>query len=124
MTQKPRTVEHAVLAIWASFGLFTLIAIIDRQSGAMSSGQFVSALLTYALLCVLPYKIGAGRNWARYVYAIFVALSIALMLAGETKGITKLALVMSYLTLPMQAWILYALFRPTSGEWFAARAQK
>jgi hypothetical protein len=119
--QKPQSVTNAVLAIWANIALFTLIAVIDRQTGAMKSGEFMSTLVANAIVCVVPYKISAGRNWARYVYAILIVLSIALMLGGETMGITKLALIMSYLTLPLQAWIIYCLFRSNSGAWFAAR---
>lgn len=119
--QRPKAVTNAVLAIWATVGLSTVVAIIDKQTGALSSDLFMGILFTYALFCVLPYKITVGRNWARYVYAILVALTLAMILAGETKDISKLALVFSYVMLPVEAWILYSLFHPDSGKWFEAR---
>lgn len=120
--QKPKYVNLAVMAIWATFIFSAAIAIIDRQTGAMTSGEFTGALFFTAILCIVPYKISAGKNWARYAYAVAVALTTAMMFAGESAGVTKLALIFSWLSLPIEGWILYCLFRRESGEWFEARA--
>jgi len=115
---KPVSVSNALLAIWVTLGISVLSAVAGRATGQLSSGEFFGSLFVYGLCAVLPYKIGLGRNWARYFYAIFMGLSIAALLAGERVGLTKIDMIISWVLLPVEAWIIYSLFKRESGEWF------
>jgi hypothetical protein len=123
LMKKSAPIRYAVLAIWVTIALSVVIAVIDRQTGAMSSGNFLGSLFIYAFVCILPFKISEGKNWARYVYAVVVALTTAVLFAGETQDASTLALIFSWFSLPLEAWVLYCLFRPGSGAWFGARSQ-
>jgi hypothetical protein len=115
---KPVSVSNALLAIWVTLGISVLSAVAGRATGQLSSGEFFGALFTYGLCAILPYKIGLGRNWARYFYAIFMGLCIAALLAGERAGLSKIDVIVSWLLLPVEAWIIFSLFKRESGEWF------
>ncbi|TXH09665.1 MAG: hypothetical protein E6R04_07505 [Spirochaetes bacterium] len=117
---KPTSVSNAVLAIWVTLGISVLSAIASRITGQVSSSGFMGNLVVYCLFAVLPYKIGLGRNWARYFYAILIVFTFAMLLAGETAGASKIDLIVSWLMLPVEGWILFSLFKRESGEWFEA----
>lgn len=115
---KPISVSNALLAIWGTLGISVLSAVAGRATGQLSSGAFFGSLFMYGLCAILPYKIGLGRNWARYFYAILMGLGFAAMLAGERAGLTKIDVVVSWILLPVEGWIIYLLFKRESGEWF------
>jgi len=56
------------------------------------------------LYVLVTIKIAAGRNWARLTYAFLVALECAVLV--------------TYLTLPLELWILWRLFGAQSNAWF------
>lgn len=115
---KPNSVSNAILAIWVTLGISVLSSVAGRALGQISSGAFFGSLFTYGLCAILPYKIGLGRNWARYFYAILMGLGFAAMLAGERAGLTNIDVVISWLLLPVEAWIIFSLFKREVGEWF------
>lgn len=117
---KPTSVSNAVLAIWVTLGVSVLSAIASRVTGQISSSAFMGNLFIYGLFAVLPYKISLGRNWARYFYAILTVLTVAMMIAGETAGVSKIDQVVSWLMLPIEGWVIFSLFKRESGEWFEA----
>ena len=115
---KPTSVSNAVLAIWVTLGISVLSAVAGRVTGQISSEAFFGNLFMYGLCAILPYKIGVGRNWARYVYTITMALGVAALLAGESGGLSKIDILVSWLMLPVEGWIVFLLFKRESGEWF------
>ena len=115
---KPTSVSNAVLAIWVTLGISVLSAVAGRVTGQISSGTFMGTLFLYGLCAILPYKIGLGRNWARYCYAIFMVLGFASIIAGESGGMSKIDIALSWLLLPVEGWIIFSLFKRESGEWF------
>lgn len=101
-----------------------LVAVIDRNIGAISPSNFMGTLVTYALLCIIPYKIGQGSNATRYIYAVIVAMTLLMLMAeGMSAEIPKLDVVSSYLMLPVEGFILYNLFRGESSSWFSGVKQ-
>ena len=115
---KPTSISHAVLAIWATMGICILSAIAGRATGQISSNNFIGTLITYGLFAILPYKMGLGRNWARYFYTVITAIGYAMIFAGETAGMSQIDKVLSWILLPVEGWIIFLLFKPESREWF------
>lgn len=115
---KPTAVSRALLVIWTTFGISAVLAVVDRMLGHLTPEAFLGTLILYMTLTVLPYKISQGRNWARYTYAVLAAFAAAMMVAGETAGATKIELVWAWVTLPLEAWIVYSLFTREANQWF------
>jgi hypothetical protein len=115
---KPTSVSNAILAIWVTLGISVISTVVSRVTGQITSAVFFGTLLLYGLYAVLPYKISVGRNWARYFYVVNAVLTVAVMLAGEYEGASKLDIIVSWFLLPVEAWIVFSLFRGTSTAWF------
>ena len=73
-----------------------------------------------AFYVLVTIKISAGRNWARLSYAFLVALECAALAAFGLDQATDLDTVATYLTLPVEFWVLYKLFDSVADAWFAA----
>jgi hypothetical protein len=116
---KPASLSRALFAIWATFGISAALAVVDRMLDNLTPEAFLGTLVLYMALTILPYKISQGRNWARYVYTILSVFAVAMLVAGESAGATKIELVWSWVTLPLDAWIVYLMFTHESNEWFA-----
>lgn len=118
---KPTALSQAVIAIWITLGLSALSAVVSKLLGWIASDAFFGTLFLYALFSIIPYKISIGKNWARYFYAVITAIGVAMMLAGEHEGASKLDIALSWILLPVEAWVLYSLFRRDSSEWFESQ---
>ena len=117
---KPTSVKYAEIAIWATIGVSSLAEVINRNMGVISPSNFMGMLVIYALICIVPYKIGRRSNAARYVYAVITAMSILMLMTnGISAGISKLDVILSYLLIPVEVFILYNLFRDESSSWFS-----
>lgn len=116
--EKPSSVARAEVGIWALTGISLAVAVVDRQSGAITSGMFWFVLASIALFCILPYKIGRGENWARYGYALSVAFTLAVLVSGEARTLPTLDLVTGLLSLPFELWLVTVLFRKDNSAWF------
>lgn len=117
---KPTSVKYAEIAIWATIGVSSLAEVINRNRGVISPSNFMGMLVVYALICIVPYKIGRRSNAARYVYAVITAMSILMLMTnGISAGIPKLDIILSYLLIPVEVFILYNLFRDESSSWFS-----
>lgn len=119
--QKPTSVKRAELIIWLSLVASTILAVFERQRNIISSGVFVATLVLYALYCIIPYKIGRGSNWARYVYAILSAAGFALMLSSDLKDSAHFEVILAWVETPFTAISLYWLFKSSSEPWFEKR---
>lgn len=115
---KPRSVTQAVIAIWVTIGLDFLVATIEGSTGAMSSGQLMLNLISCLLYGLLTNRISAGNNLARYVYAVLVAIEVAALFAFGLDDATGLEALVSYVSIPLEAWIMFMLFRADSAPWF------
>lgn len=116
--EKPSSVTRAEVGIWALTGMSLAVAVLDRQSDAITAGMFWFVLVSIAFFCILPYKIGQGANWARYGYALSVAFTLAVLFSGEARTLPKLDLVTGLLSLPIELWLVTELFRKDSSAWF------
>ena len=116
--QKPQSVVTAVYAIWATLGLDVLVTAIGGELPESSSATAGGAVLSFAVYGFLCINISRGKNWARNVYAVLMAAEVAALFAFDDTGASYLETVVSYLMLPVEAWILYQLFSSESEGWF------
>lgn len=97
------------------------MATIEGSTGAMSSGQLMLNLISCLLYGLLTNRISAGNNLARHVYAVLVAIEVAALLAFGLDGATELEAAVAYISPPIEAWIMFLLFRAQSAPWFVKR---
>lgn len=115
--KRPSAVNKAVVAIWFTLGLSVLGEGLNRYSGLTTTTHLVITLVLYALFALLPYRIGARRNWARYAYAVLVLLSVGQLFAPSQAG-TLFDILAARIGLPFEAFALVMLFRRESTNWF------
>lgn len=52
----PVGVKQAIVAVWITIGLSVLAALYNRWVGEITANEFVGYILTYAVVCIFPYK--------------------------------------------------------------------
>ena len=116
--QKPNSVKHAEILIWVTLAVTSIVSIIELKMGLISGSLLVSTLLLNCVYGIIPYKIGAGSNAARYIYAVLCALGFALLVSDVVPGMPQIELVVAWVELPVTLYTLYLLFNATSKPWF------
>jgi hypothetical protein len=127
----PRSVRLASMLIWtaATLGLLFNLALAFGYVGVPGARQGTlmesfNALFSFALLGLIAAKIRAGRNWARWVFAVLAVLGLigVLMMTVFAGTIMK--------ALPASLWIsgaintalqlaaLVLVFRGEGRAWF------
>lgn len=119
MEAAPSGVRQGILAIWITLGISSLSALIAKIAGMSSQGDFVGAIIVYALLCIVPYKLSNRSNSARYVYAVITATSLLFMAAG-IGAMNKVDLAVSIALVPVEIFIIFRLFQADASAWFTA----
>lgn len=122
--QRPQFIGTAIQLIWLTLALdaLTMGANYDGTPANLDSLTFNGTMLiVYAFVTL---KIAVGRNWARRSYAFLVALEFALVAAFGLSDATELEVLLTYLTLPLELWILYRLFGAEADVWFRAQSKK
>jgi hypothetical protein len=115
---KPLSVSRAVIAIWVTIALDALVIAIEGATGAMAADVLLLNSMSCVLYGLIANRIFAGNNFARYVYAFLVAIEVAALLAFGLEGATELEAVAAYISPPVEAWIMFMLFRAESTPWF------
>ncbi len=118
MIQRPRSVTHAVIAIWFTIALDFIVTNIEGFGDTMSSGQFMLNLISCSLYGLLTNRISAGNNLARHAYSILIAIEVAALFAFGLDDATGLEAAVSYVSIPLEFWIMFTLFRAESNPWF------
>lgn len=119
MESTPLRVKQAISAIWVTLALSALSSLCAKLSGLISAADFVGAVVVYAILCVVPYKLSNRSNATRYVYVVLLAASYLFMAAG-VGSLNKLDFALSILLIPVEIWIVFRLFQPEASAWFSA----
>jgi hypothetical protein len=115
--EKPARVALAVKAIWLTIWVDALMTVFGSESGDGAGLIFnFVLLLVYA---AVAHRISSRSNWARLAYAFLVALEVAALLAFGLGEASELEVLVTYLTLPLEAWILFNLFSSAGDKWFA-----
>ena len=120
MTSPPQGVKQAILAIWGTIAISACSALLAKVLGISTQSDFVGAILVYALLCIIPYKLSNRSNASRYVYAVITAITFLFMVAGMGT-LNKIDLVVSIVLIPVEIFILYKLFQSEATAWFTSK---
>ena len=122
--QRPKFIGTAIQLIWLTLGLdaLTMVASYDGSPANLDSLTFNGTMLIFYAFVTL--KIAVGRNWARRSYAFLVAMEFAMVAAFGLSDATELEVLLTYLTLPLELWILYRLFGVEADVWFRAQSKK
>jgi len=115
----PKNINQAIIAIWFTLVISAIAAVINKQIGAIDSGEFVFYLVLYGICCIFPYKISKGSNPTRYVYTILTVIGYLFLLGGETKDMTQLDVVLEISLAPVYGFIFFRLFSSEGNSWFA-----
>ena len=79
---RPQQIVHAIALLWISGGLGVAASVLEAQRTAESGAAIAFVLLTVlGLMAVMTVGLWRGRNWARVLYAVLVALSLATFLS-------------------------------------------
>jgi len=116
----PRSVANAIQFIWLTIAIDAVMMVASYDGSDANVDALIfngTMLLLYALVTA---KISAGRNWARRAYALLVAMELALVAAFGLSDASELEVLVTYLTLPLELWILIQLFRGEADTWFKA----
>ena len=119
----PQSVNQAVIIIWATLFVSTVVAVINKLIGSIDSSYFITGLITYGLLCIFPYKISRGSNPTRYVYVVITVITCFMLFAGITMNMPKLDVILSYFLVPVDLFIIYKLFSKDANDWFSQNRQ-
>ena len=118
--ETPSEVKQAVLAILATLAISTFLALYQKLTGSISSGQFIGTIIIYAFLCILPYKISNKSNPARYVYLLLTIVTLLMFFAVDYKK-HKIEFFVSFILTPIEIFIIYRLFQKESSHWFVSK---
>lgn len=118
---KPLSVIQAVFAIWGTLALDFFVTIFESLAGAMTSDQLVGNFVSLVLFGLLSLKIFNGKNWACHVYAVLIAVEVAALCAFGMDDATGLESFVSFVSIPIEGWVLFMLFRSDSAQWFGER---
>jgi hypothetical protein len=116
---QPSGVRQAVVIIWVTLVICTLVALIDKWTGNLGTGAFAFMLIAYAFFCIVPYKISQGSNAARYFYVVFSVMSALFTLGGDV-SIPKLDFLVTILLIPVEIFIIFRLFQGEASAWFTS----
>jgi hypothetical protein len=118
--ETPQSVTRGTIAIWASLFISAAASVVAARMGLLGAGELAFALLVYALLCIIPYKIGNGSNATRYVYFVLCVLGVLISLAGVDQ-LTQPERIASLVEFPLTIYSIVQLLQPSSNAYFARR---
>jgi hypothetical protein len=128
---RPQAVDFGAKLLWVS-AVITLLATIAGRAALIDvpvpGSTMVSNLITTAILALCAWKIGAGRNWARWVFLVvwvlgsgFLAL-VACFAPQALRGMSTVLVTIAVVQTALQTAALILTFMPASNAWFRARA--
>jgi hypothetical protein len=122
---RPGQVTWAVRLFWAEFILSLLdVALVwyTKPADFERVADVVGAVVTLPLEALVIYKIGCGRNWARYVALASVLLSILLWFGVARQGISgdAVTVILGAMELLLDAVALLLIFANPGRQWFKA----
>ena len=121
-TTKPKSVDHAVTAIWLSNAASALVLWADYDDTNAETLVFNAMLLGF--YAFVTFRIGSGNRAARLIYAFLVAAEVALLMAFGLSDASDLDVLLTYLTTPLEIWALFKLFGTDSDVWFKSKQKR
>ena len=124
---KPQSIQRAVACLWVSASLVALLTVaswsgvLEIPSGV---GPTLTNLLTFLLIALTAIKVSAGRNWARWLFAVVYVLGslmflVSLLLAPQVfRSLPTVLQGSTVVQFVLQTAALVLLFIGTSSQWF------
>ena len=124
---KPVAMRRAVFLMWASFALNLVIVAIDWKFLVTQSSLpivVISELIGVGIAVWLILKISVGRNWARIVYLVLLAIGLPVVVPEIMSSADRAAHVagLKMIELGLDIGTMYLVFFP-GREWFRKREQ-
>jgi hypothetical protein len=117
-TLPPRVVAIAVQQIWLMLAANAIMMALDYDDASSDAMVFNSILLIFNGFVAI--QIVGCKNWARIAYSVLVALDVALILALGLDEASELEVLVTYLSVALEGWILIKLFGTEADQWFKA----
>jgi len=120
---KPPQVTWAVTLLWGSLAIGLLNGLVDSNPATKNASfAFLATVmgLTFAIMGLLIYKIGKGRNWARITWLVLLVLGIIPYAFGLMELFNRSVLVgcLSVTQLVMQMVAIQYIFTKPGSYWF------
>jgi len=120
---KPPQVTWAVTLLWGSLAIGLLNGLVDSNPATKNASfAFLATVmgLTFAIMGLLIYKIGKGRNWARITWLVVLVLGIIPYAFGLMELFNRSVLVgcLSVTQLVMQMVAIQYIFTKPGSYWF------
>ena len=125
----PASLRRAARFLWASFVLSVALAglyLVDAVPSGNSTVDSVTTIVTAALIALIAVKVGAGRNWARWLFLVIYILGSVMF------GVVLIVMPQAFLSMPgllqvsalaqftVQTCALVLMFTRPSRRWFQA----
>lgn len=124
--ERPRQIVHAIALLWISTALGVAAGVSEAQrSGELQvAAMVVGVLTTLLLLGVLTVMLWRGRNWARMLYVILVAMSLAAFLSSwGTAERPSIEVALEAVSFVADAGSFFLMFTSPGSTWFEPREQ-
>jgi len=113
----PRSVNAAIQLIWLTLIANALMLALDYDDASSDAMAINDILLVFNGFVAI--KIAGCKNWARLVFAVLVALDVALILAFGLDEATDLEVLVTYLSVALEGRALLNLFSGEADQWFS-----
>lgn len=127
---RPQAVRRAVMAFWIGWtlGLLTLIPGVRENvwdNPEIPAGVTLAVAIVFgAFSAWLIVMVGRGRNWARWAWLVYIAVTYVLM-ASDPSGWERqgpVALAADMMSLVLDGYGCYLIFSGEGARWFSGGA--
>jgi len=124
--EQPKNVRLSVNLVWASIVIspFQLAFEPAKSQVAAQPIAFLGIAVSVAILALLNYKVGAGRNWARWTMLVLATLTVvsALPTLSQLYAASAYASIIVYFAqAALQLAALVLIFTKPGSAWFGKR---
>jgi hypothetical protein len=124
---KPAVIDKATFLLWLSLGVGGLKTALDwphLQAMSRSTTFLVCTMVfTFAVLALLYWNVGQGRNWARITLLVLFIIGVVpalLILRSDFQRSAVIAILGAIQTL-FQIYALWLVFTVPGRNWFTSR---
>jgi hypothetical protein len=115
-TPPPRGVTVAIQLIWLTLAANAFMMALDYDDAGNDAMAFNSILLVFNGFVAI--QIAGCKNWARIAYSVLVALDVAMILALGLEEASEFEVLVTYMLVALEGWILVKLFGAEADQWF------
>lgn len=123
--ERPNEIMAAIWLAFINYGLGVVVVLLswDYYSKLQTLGGFLgSQAFSLAILCWLYYKIYVGRNWARMVVLVFMAIGIVVTTNRTVMSVMESAPMLAKIQMgvgfALSLVVLWLLFVSRGRHWF------